>query len=357
MKHVLLRILGSLLLLTNLSCGKAPFPGGDDNDLDPVPPIDSSDTGPIDTIPIPSFYFGVNGHPVTQHAYRMRSAIEQINLIKSLGMNIYRIDVTVDDKGQIKMHDRYVEFKKAADSAGVTLLPMLYHPGLNFNFSEEKSYQLGFERGQQFAKLYKDDFVYYNLANELDTKCILPEQSGTCISHYDPIKFKVVAAQLKGMNDGVKSVDFDAKTMINAGWMHYQYLLMLEQYDVDFDIVAYHWYDEMEALAERTYGIKDITQFLSSKFSKPIWFTEVNVRNATGTVPDRDQSRYLNNIIAKCQNNPQVKAVIIYELFNQPVFQSIESHYGLYTWSRNYETCFPKLWAAEQTQKVASAPK
>jgi hypothetical protein len=333
------------MLVTSIACSKPPLPG--DGDLEV--PSDSSATAPTDTIPPAetNFYFGVNGHPVNQSAYMKISPAEQIRLIKSLGMNIYRVDLTADKAGVIRMHDRYVALKNAADSAKVTLLPMVSSGNFDYDIAEEASYQIGYERGAAFASNYQHDFVYYNIANELDNKCILPKKSGTSVSHYDPVKFKIIAARLKGMDDGVKSVDKDAKTMVDASWMHYQFLLMLEEYGVNFDVVAYHWYDEMEKLAVKTYNITDITQFLSQKFSKPIWFTEINIRNKVGTVDDKVQRDFLNSFLAKCKENRQVQAAIIYELFNQPVFQSLESHYGLFDWVKPYTEYVPKLWAKE----------
>lgn len=356
MKKLLPNSLYVLLIFITVACSKTPLSPLGDLAL----PTDSSATVPADTTPPvnSSFYFGVNGHPINQEAYLVLSPTEQIRLIRSLGMNIYRIDLPIRSNGMIKLHERYVDLKKAADSAGVTLLPMLPPANMDYHGSTLASYESGYERGRNFASIYKDDFLYYNIANELDNKCILPEKSGTAVNHYDLIKFNIIAAQLKGMNDGIKSVDKDAKTIINACWMHYRYLLMLEEYGVDFDIIGYHWYDEMERLAAKSHGIADITQFLSQKFSKPIWFTEINVRNNTGAVEDEVQRNFLNNFILKCQKkkNPQVQAALIYELFNQPVFESLESHYGLFNWSKRYTAYVPKLWAQEQRETIAARP-
>lgn len=334
MKRILHGFLLTCLLLFVLACSKGPIPGGDSS-LDPTNPEQAS------------LQLGVVGHPLNQEAYKRLSPSAQIALIKSLGMSIYRIGAAISPTtGKMNMHERYLELKHSADSAGVTILPMV-PAKLDFNDTEAKSYQTGYERAYKYASVYKDDFIYYNIANELDNKCILPNKAGVLTSDYDATKFKIIAAHLKGMNDGIKAVDNNAQTMVNACWMHYQYLLMLEEYGVNFDIVAYHWYDDMEKLALKTYQITDITQFLSEKFTKPIWFTEVNIRNYKGTTADEVQKDFLNSFIVKCNNNPQVKALIIYELFNQPVFKNSESYYGLFDWVKPYTEYVPKLWAKE----------
>ncbi|MDX3912820.1 MULTISPECIES: glycosyl hydrolase [Olivibacter] len=353
MKQVLRKILSSAIVLAAFACGKDPFPGGGESNLEPVPPPDTLVTPRPDTSTTKKFFFGVNGHPLNQEAYATLSSGEQMSLLKSLGMNIYRVDFTVTSQGKIIPKQRFEKLRLAADSADITILPMLPDAKLDYNGTEEIAYQQGYDRGYGFAQENGNYFTYYNIGNELDNDCILPKKSGKVAEHYDSKKFKIIAAHLKGMDEGIKAVDPTAQTMVNASWMHYKYLQMLEQYGINYDIVAYHWYGEMETMASSTYNINDITQFLSTQFSKPIWLTEINIRNRTGEVSDQVQRDLLNTIIGKCKENPRVHAVIIYELFNEPVFNSIESYYGLYDWEQPYKKYKPKLWAAEQERKIA----
>lgn len=294
------------------------------------------------------FFYGVNGHPLGTVPYTSVSAKTQINLLKSMGMNIYRIDVMSRlDNGYITVPHLYKPLKEAADAAGVTLLPMLYPRDFDIHLSESKAYQRGRTLGDRFARRYANDFTYYNLGNELDLKCLLsPSLSGASSSHYDMKRFKTVAAYLKGMNDGIKSKDPDAKTIINANWMHFEYLLMLERFGVKFDIVGYHWYDEMERLALKNHKISDITTFLSSKFKKPIWFLEVGMRNSSGTRTEAEQKAFFDSFLAKCRKNPQVKAAIIYQLYDEPQKGSgLEANYGIFKWAKQYTQFVAKSFA------------
>jgi hypothetical protein len=295
-----------------------------------------------------TFFYGVNGHPLGTKPYTSVPAKTQINLLKAMGMNIYRIDVQSQlDNGYITVPHLYKPLKEPADAAGVTLLPMLYPRDFDINLSERQSYERGRVLGDRFARRYGNDFTYYNIGNEMELRCLLSGSlSGAPVSHYDQKKFKVAAAYLKGMNDGIKSKDPNAKTIINANWMHYQYLLMLERHGVKFDIVGYHWYDEMESLALKNHNISDITQFLSSKFNKPIWFLEVGVRNKTGTRSEAEQKAFLDSFIAKCRNNPQVRAAIIYQLFDEPQKGTgLEANYGIFKWAKQYTEYRAKSFA------------
>ncbi len=304
---------------------------------------------PKDTTKVESaLMLGVNGHPLNQEAYLALTPAKQIELIANLGMKIYRIDVTVDPStGYMKMHDNFLELYRLADSAGIILLPMLPIDDLTFEETEQEARESGYRRGINFATTYKDYFDYYNVGNELDIDCILPDSVGTSEEHYDAKKFAVIAANLRGIIEGIRAVDNAAKTMVNTTWLHYGYLFMLENYGVEFDIIAYHWYDDMEETAAKHYDIPDITKLLTEMFTKQIWFTEFNIRNADGKESDLKQRDFLNTFIQKCRNNPGVAAAVIYELLDQPVFNNIESHYGLYRWSMLGNSVEPKLWALE----------
>ncbi|QNL52051.1 glycosyl hydrolase 53 family protein [Olivibacter sp. SDN3] len=295
-----------------------------------------------------NFFYGVNGHPLGTIAYTSVPAKKQIDAIKSLGMNIYRIDVLSQTaNGLVTVPYLYKPLKEAADAGGVTLLPMLSARDFSFDLSTGEAYRLGRVRGDRFARRYKDDFTYYNIANEMCNKIIITGKnySGAHKEHYDMKKFNIVAAYLKGMDEGIKSKDPDAKTIINACWMHFMYLKMLEERGVKFDIVGYHWYDDHERAALNNHGIDDITKFLSTKFNKPIWFTEIGVRNKGNFRTDQEQKEFLDSFLKKCQNNPQVKAAMIYQLFDEPEKYAKDADLGIFRWANTYNQFTPKAFA------------
>lgn len=316
-----------------------------------IPPVNTTPETPTTPLPInrTDFIFGVNGHPLGQAPYTNTSPETQINLLKDMGMTWYRIDVHSMSDGRITVPYMYNPIKAAADKGGVKFLPVLYSRTLKLNVDEKASYEAGKALGGNFAAKYADHFDYYELANELDLQLVLKGSngfhlSGELPSHYDQQKFRIIAAYLKGMNDGVKLNDPGAKTMINTSWMHYAYLHMLEDYGVNYDIVAWHWYYEMDkAIAGKPYNISDITLKIASLFpNKPIWFTEVNTRyNHT----EQQQNDFLKAFYEKCKNNPQVKALLLYELFDEPEKGQSEGNYGIIKWKKQYTEWELKLAA------------
>jgi hypothetical protein len=290
---------------------------------------------------------GIVGHPLGDEPYLKVSATTQIDLIKSMGMSWYRIGVLVTADGSVTV-PRVLDPLLAAAAAGkVNLLPMLYLRTMSFGDSETVAYQKGKKLGADFAAKYGKYFSFYNLGNDLELDLLLKNKTGQSAADYDPAKFKVTAAYLKGMDEGIKSKDADAKTMIGAGWLHYCFLQMCQSYGIKFDVVAYQWYSDMEDAAPKT--IPDITLKLSSLFpEKPIWFTEFNYRyKATSNLAQNEnaQKEFVTNFLVKCRNNPQVKVAIMYELFDEPAKSLQESTYGVIKWTSPFTSWANKALA------------
>jgi hypothetical protein len=290
---------------------------------------------------------GINGHPLGDAPYIATSATRQIQLLKDMGMNWYRINVTTMSDGSITVPELFNPLLTAAAAGNVHLLPMLYPRTLSYSVSESTSYQAGKLVGANFAAKYGQHFTYYELGNDLDLKALLPNTTGASQVDYDQAKFKIMAAYLKGMDEGIKSKDAGAKTIISAGWLHYGFLRMLDTYGVKYDVVGYKWYSEMESIAPNPPNdIPDITVKLSSLFpGKPIWFVEANSRYKAVSTYETDENTFLSRFITKCKNNPQVKVCMVYELFNEPYKSTLEANYGILKWTTKYTAWANKIVA------------
>ncbi len=280
-----------------------------------------------------SLMLGVNGHSLGQASYKSLTPATQVSMLKKMGMTGYRQDIDFNSDGTISNLTLFKQLYSATSAAGITILPMVYTKTLDYSSTETAMYAAGKTLGQNVASKNSQYFKYYELGNELDNKVIL-SGNGDQTSEYNSAKFKIVAAYLKGMNDGIKAVQPEAKTMIDASWLHYAYLQMMVSYGVNFDIIAYHWYSEMEGIAaNKSINIPDITVKLSTLFNKPIWFTEVGERYKAVSNINQLQSDFLTEFVAKCRKNPRVQALLLYELLNEPEKNStLESNYGLVKW-------------------------
>jgi hypothetical protein len=297
-----------------------------------VTPPSAPDTGtPINNT---SFMLGVNGHSLGVPAYTSVSPEEQIALLKKMGMTCFRQNINFNADGSIPNQKVFTALYNAAIANGITILPMVNTTTLNLGATESASYAAGNVLGAKLAAKNAAYFKYYELGNELDLQCI-KSGNGDKSTDYDANKLKIIAAYMKGLDDGIKSSQPTAKTMIDASWLHYYFLQYMEAYGNKFDIVAYHWYSDMETTAARI-KIPDISVKVASLFNKPIWFTEVGQRPDKVSDIDQVQSDFLYAFSKKMKQNPQVKAVLVYELFNEPQRGSVEQNYGLIRWAIPY---------------------
>jgi len=305
-----------------------------------------------------AFELGVNGHPLGDLAYLGIPASVQVEMIKKLGMGIYRIDIMTTSDGSCTVPKVLQPLLDAAAAGKITLLPMLTPRTLKYADSEEDAYQNGKLMGANFAAKYGNVFKYYDLGNDMDVKSILSGKDGRVTEDYDRKKLVATAAYLKGMSEGIHENDNDAQTMISAGWVHWGFIKFCEAYGVKYDILAYHWYSDMEAAIARSPSLKitDITLTLNNLFpGKPIWITETNFRPADLSTMESDQNKFLTAFIAKCKVNPTVKAVLVYELFDEPYKKGDEQHYGIVKWASLYSDWLYKQ-VAETFQKLLANP-
>jgi hypothetical protein len=309
-------------------------------------------TSPSSSMTGSGLMLGINGH-MGDAPYLATSPTKQIQILKDRGMKWYRLNVQTKSDGTASSSNLLEALQAAATSGGVKILPMLYLRTLDYSKSQAESYQLGKTLGGNFAAKYGKYFDYYNLGNDLELHLLYPDKSGQSQNHFNRAKFNVVAAYLKGMDEGIKAKDPGAKTMISAGWLHYAFLRMCDWYGVKFDVVGYNWYSDMEAPAAKSpYNIPDITVKLASLFpGKPIWFTEFNYRYKTNSSSNEtDQNAFVTKFIAKCKANPQVKVAIVYQLFDEPYKEGNETTYGIIKWTSQYTT-----WANKVLSKTFMA--
>ena len=284
------------------------------------------------------FYFGINGHPTTK-AYMGTTAKQQFDMLRNMGMNYYRLDFMTGADGNISGVSTIMNpFFTQSSIGDVKILPCIYTRFLDFNMTTENAYNTGKSIAGGFAARYGQNFEFYELGNELDNKAIIYGKNGNLASEYDSAKMDIIAAYLKGMVAGVNENDPTAKTIINGGWIHFGYLQALQARNVNYDIIGWHWYSDMESVAANSVAkVTNIGESLNMMFKKPVWFTEINQKNGTTIKTEEEQKAWLNTFITKCRNTPNVKGALVYELFDEPEHgDPVERKYGLAKWRSIY---------------------
>lgn len=218
--------------------------------------------------------WGVCGHADVKGeafpAYRDIGAAEAVRRVREMGLSHYRVDtfgVTERPDGSSLFDQVVLE----ANRQGVTLLPILY-AGNTAGVPTERLYEKARNRARNFARYYREQFKYIEIANEMDLGCLLPGRSGALVTDYDPEKLARAAEVIRGLCDGVRDEDPAMQRLVGtAGWYHHGFIDALLQRGVQFEILAWHWYSEMGSMQR-------VMAKLSS-YGKPIWMTEFSRRD------------------------------------------------------------------------------
>jgi hypothetical protein len=286
---------------------------------------DESYNGRPELLPINvpnDFIWGMNGHPATQEAFKENVSL-QITMLKELNINHYRIDVSLGFQGEMtqEVQTHFENIKSAAKQNAIDLVVVLNGPTGHgneelMNWTTQQAEDIGYTIGNTFASAYKDDNVhYYELGNELEIPAIMNNASGVAFDHYDSAMMMLISKYLTGMSNGVKAADPSAVTIVNsAGYLHYWYFKILEQYGTPFDVIGYHWYDSIPELNQ------SLNFFADNFASKDIWITEINKKLGSNGSNAGLQQQFvqLRDYINEFHNRNQVKAIFVYELFDEP---------------------------------------
>jgi hypothetical protein len=297
-----------------------------------------------------SFIYGINGHPGMQRVYDHVGAAKQMDLIKDLGLNWYRINLT--EKFFTVNRPKFNEVLEQAKKSSIKLLPILV-PDININDSLSDLYTKSFVYGKKVAEFGANTISHFELLNERDIPCmkLVGVSPGNLPSHYDQTCMTRVVSMINGLHNGVKSVNKNYKTLVgNAGWKHYGFFKKLEELGVvKYDILATHWYSNMSDEVWRD----EVYPALASN-KKDIWITEYNrldgsilrkVKLTSSGEPELDvngnpvyaiaaykdveQGNYIRRFSLSARRYTQVKALFIYTLLDDPDLNAHEANYGL----------------------------
>lgn len=289
------------------------------------------------------FVWGVQGHPGKQVAYAAagEGLTRQLDYVQELGATHYRIDLYPDTAGRVD--PAFQQILEAAASRNISLLPVLVaHP--DTGASPPANYRRGYATGWNFAARHRGRFSHIEAGNELEigslrftvdssvTPARIDYFEGADLDNYTDHLLTRTTSFLRGMADGIHAASPGTSVIVNAGWRHFGFFEALRRDSVDFDVYGYHWYSEMGDFAT------EVLPHLPG--DKEIWVTEANRRNTSDSYSDPvEQAAWIGRISRRLAAIPRVRALFIYELYDQPAVGATdpESHYGLVACSD--ETC------------------
>ncbi|WP_343704524.1 CARDB domain-containing protein [Chitinophaga sp.] len=272
---------------------------------------------------------GINGHPLNTYAYNASSSTvagvsytTQAAMIEQLGMGWYRIDVSTQPDGQAVNHAKLLDIIAKCSAKNIKILPMVYDR-CRYDGTPQEAYDEAFAQMAGFAALYGQYFDHFELGNEWELfDHLLSNGDGRVQSNYDMARVLIAEQYVKGMEEGLKSVLPNAKSMVNtAGYFPIFWMDRMLAAAPTINICAWHLYSEMPSAYQGNLGISNIHQYLFNRYQRPIWYTETNARSKETLTQQQNEDRsndWRIRLTSEVQAEPSVEAIIFHELLDQP---------------------------------------
>lgn len=267
-------------------------------------------------------FWGANGHITWGGtAYSLDSAMAA--RLVSFGANVFRNGYTFGDL------NRFKNFISAyAAPAHIAVYPVLLY---SHTADESSGYAVGYSIGVEVAGL-KGYVPMYEIANEYDGYAI-SGGDGDVPSNYDDARYKISRGLIRGVVDGIRSIDQTTKIAGPGGtWLHYGFSGMLwngtspsssgsadASKIVRWDITTWHWYDNMGNIESAGSGSKNALSALAA-YGVPLRMNEWGCY-ASSFSDEAAIATYLTgaNLMQKWDTKRSAYGIVgadIYELFD-----------------------------------------
>jgi hypothetical protein len=335
------KLLGTLLVIGAAGCGQPVAPPDPLTGGEPEPPsiaVPAPDSLLVcdPTLRLTPFIWGVNGHPAApSQAYDFRDDPErlrrQMQLIKDLGFTHYRVDIHFDMDGT--EHGLLAEVAPVAEEFGVVLLPVVTFRKDLVPQDSSDAYRAGKRIGAAFVRHHGTRFPVVEVGNEVDIPAMNGHMVGSELDHYRLEELQRYAAFLRGVIEKINEGAPGVRTIVDVAMSHTYFLRYLRDVGVPFDIAGWHLYaDELGYGTDVEHG-GDYRSALTrlEALGLDIWITEVNRHQGSG--PDHrfaaEQATMLRRLAVEMYSHPQVKAFMVYQLYDEVANPGDEAYYGL----------------------------
>jgi hypothetical protein len=273
---------------------------------------------------------GTNGHPFNAAAYNASSTVPgvdyatQATMLKAMGMSYYRIDIQTDAVGKASSESKLLDLIAKCQANNIKILPMISDKcSYADTATTTGNYQRAYTQMRGFATKYGQYFDYFELGNEWELfDDLLVTPNGQVQSNYDMPRVLMAEQYVKGMEAGLKSVLPNKQSIVNtAGYLPTFWMDRMLAAAPTINICGWHLYADMPANYQSQLGISDIHTFLFNRYHRPIWYTETGYRFKTTKTQQQNEDAsndWRATLTAQAAANPNVKAIIFYELLDEP---------------------------------------
>jgi hypothetical protein len=291
---------------------------------------------------------GANGHPFNTVAYKNSGGVSyqtQADMLKAMGMTYYRINITTDANGNATSEANLLDLIAKCQANNIKILAMVgdrcsYSAGA----TPAAQYTKAYTQMSGFATKYGQYFDYFELGNEwelFDSLLYRPSQpgypanfrNGRDSTDYNLPRLRNAEQYVKGMEAGLKSVLPSKQSIINtAGFFPTYWMDRMFAAAPTVNICGWHLYAEMPS-GYVGLGVTNIHQYLFNRYHRPIWYTETGYRFKTSLTQQQNEDAsndWRNTLTTQATADPNVKAILFYELLDEPELgsQFTEQNFG-----------------------------
>ncbi len=264
-------------------------------------------------------------HPLTVGVYGDNQDLQFAKFLEC-GMTACRVSITFTSPTvhTVSNSTKVQEVITKGAAAGINIYPIVAS-GIDYTLTEAQNYTRGNDRGTAFATTWGANFRYIEIGNEIENQLYVTGD-GDVFSNYDAVKYGKAKEWIRGVINGIIALRPAMKIVINAGWKHWGYTNKLISDGLQIDVIAWHWYSEME----QAYPIQIAQKLIALYPTKEIWFNEVNSRSTDPNV----QATYMASFYNYLLQFPRINKMFVYELFNEPAHANpAERNYGMYIYN------------------------
>lgn len=285
-----------------------------------------------------NFKFGMNihrsGNPVK--SYTLANLEENIDLCSELGMEIVRYNNTCRSEAAFE------EVKKVSAlcrAKGMKLMHVIdTHIYTEMDSLEEIESKMA-DYYRNISSVLRDKVDYYQIYNEIDVTCMrgtianifLTPKDGKEKGEYDCVLWEKSVAAFKGAFRGIKEGFPEAKTCINFAWWHTALIYELYELGLRWDITGLDWYSDCEEVSSIEKLMNNVleqipdTEFMICETNywmnlHPRYTEDQKAALKNRESRNKGQAEWIPEFIDTLVriNNPRLKAVIFYELLDEP---------------------------------------
>lgn len=304
------------------------------------------------------FSWGINGHNFYYKSYPLRSFEQQIDLAAELGVQIYRINLNPKTPSDYEYLDSVVDLCSRYDMQVLLVMD-----------DNTSSPDILRTRYKTIATRYNGKnghgtIPYIQVFNEVDIWCMTAkdfsdkpkyEGNGTDAAHYSKQALEHMLPNFKAAIEGLKAGNPNCKAVINISYTHTYLFDYLKQNGVTWDITGLDWYANM-----RDGDYDWILNRLQTRYPQDIFICETNIWpfNPQKESDYENDTVFLPNAMRHVYKNfPRVKAMIFYELLDEPAYEMNssydgESHFGFVKVDKNLFSIGNKKPIYHQVQRM-----